>query len=348
MRKIVIGLIVVSLFISSIITCYATNDLNRTKVLVEDVLSSVLLQNKMFNADFNQSDKLFLGPRLNAYRIKDGNIESIHDIDYYPILNQKNRWIATVSICKNSIGQIIATASTSYAEEYNILNAAIKEPCIAIVFDEKRDYIYCSNQQTKPDFEFCYTECILTNPIKQEIALNINSAFKAAGDVVSLGVPQTAQINNNTCWAASITSILNYYGGSYTVSGLCSALGVSTSSFQDIWQSANHVGTLGHDYGTGGNNNQYFHSSLTMTTLVTELYIYSAPIFTAYQATGSYAGHAVVVQGYVNYSGMTQTMQYMDPWTGYYYSTTVPSSGISAITTNGVTRSYGASFAVYD
>lgn len=86
-----------------------------------------------------------------------------------------------------------------------------------------------------------------------------------------------------------------------------------------------------------------------MDTLITETYINESPIFAGFapasnSSTG--AGHAVVVQGYVNLT--YPTMSYMDPADGLHKASNVPSNGDVTITVNGASCSLLTVFAVYD
>lgn len=163
----------------------------------------------------------------------------------------------------------------------------------------------------------------------------------------SLGVAQISQPTSYTCWAASMASILRYYGySSASVSNVCSTTGQSLYTYCSASQCANWFSnkyylTWGNQYGSYG-----YYSSIYLSYVVNEI-LNGRPMFAGFSSPSLTVGHAVVIQGYVILDSGYSTVSYMNPTNGTYVAAAVSDTSPMSITISGVTTNTVAAFNVH-
>jgi hypothetical protein len=157
------------------------------------------------------------------------------------------------------------------------------------------------------------------------------------GDV-TLAVPERIQQYSNWCWAGTSEAVLNYYGQypsqcvianfAWNTSKCCTG----STNFYDMVKGCNKANYL---YGTSGSIEGIMahwgvasvgtDNPLTWTQNVTELNN-GHPYFMRWGWTGG-GGHFLVPYGYITTGSY---LQYMDPWPGEGYTTSLFSYVVSA------------------
>lgn len=330
---------------------------------VNSTVAAVLSSMEMYKAQYGMENinfsTLSLGSELPAYEITSNGAALIEDIHYFPIMSN-NSWVATAIVCYGSEGSMNVEVSKKYVDAFVSRTERIS-PELALVFDNSNTYLFNGANYTiaetnepissRAPISSLPTLNLDTVPLASNSELTIRPSImtRANGDAVFLDVPSIMQPTNQSCWATSTASILQYYGLYRTPANVCSAANVNLNTYLSAADTAELIGDYyGFGWGKNGDTNTFYYK-LIMDTLITETYINDSPIFAGFapasnSSTG--AGHAVVVQGYVNLT--YPTMSYMDPADGLYKASNVPSNGDVAITVSGTSRSLLAAFAVYE
>lgn len=155
------------------------------------------------------------------------------------------------------------------------------------------------------------------------VAATATSAFAIEASKY-LNIPNVKQQQTNWCWAGSSLSILNYYRiytsqctfVSYVKTGktapeVCANDSASTSEAQN---GLNYFGV----------SSSYYSGALSFSSTKTEI-AYSRPVYVSIGWLDSnnniYGGHAVVIDGYYEYTNVGyQELKYMDPWDGTHHT----------------------------
>jgi len=320
---------------------------------IEELLSTIDLQKNLFELSDVDFSKLYLGNQIPAYCVLENGTVDESEILIYPLI-YNNEWVATIDVYYDTNNNLIAQISRDYIETVNDNRINISAG-IGLLFDNKNAYIYSDNNYYSVKGTYSYvcgrgsiesinaTNRIDTIPIEIMYQLNVEKPLNIQQDrslMISskaLWVPSVVQSLTNSCWAASTASILSYLTGTtYSESTVMSYCGYDTSS--DPGMSASSVKShLIYTFSrsvTQYQNSSIFYPNFTWNVLKSQIGNYH-PIFTA--CTSSYAGHAVVTQGYVENitSSNYGTISFMDPSNGTYRASLVPLDETFSMTTTG-------------
>lgn len=131
---------------------------------------------------------------------------------------------------------------------------------------------------------------------------------------LSLNVAEMIQADDTWCWAASSCSILDYFGISVTqiefVETVKGSIVFAGAPYWEVSSGLEHYGI----------QNSLYNSYLPFSTIITETYNYSRPIYAGLKWNYDDGGHAVVIDGYSD--GSIDYVYYMDPWDGDHYGKT--------------------------
>jgi hypothetical protein len=326
-----------------------------------------------------------LGSEIPAYEITSAGLSEISDIHYFPVL-YNGEWVATATVSYSVYGDMNTVVSIKYAVDYAEIksssagNMSSETESVALVFDSTNTYLYAGDNsdvvESFPEVDYrepLDTELSIALPyaaaVEAERSLAVSNideliAFETSsnvgssigGNVISsmdssqavwLGVPSKTQPTAYSCWAASMASILGYYGTSTLPLSVVATVGVGVNDPLSVSDCKVAFETYYNCWcGKYGNSTYSFYYNLIMDNLIAENDTLASPILANFNNAGSSVGHMVVIQGYVNYSS-TQTFSYMDPADGYFRMGDVPSNGALTIVDNGTTKSLIAAVAVY-
>lgn len=346
---------------------FQDTSLPSTNVLEKIEAMLILLEREkelfgMENVDFNT---LTLGCKVPAYEITPLGPSLLSNISYYPLLDG-TRWIATFAVTHTIDDEPSVTLSLDFVDAYNNLLSENITPLadIAILFDECTSYLSFDSKLTVVDtFDKVSSRqsietisdsiSLVGTEVKQLQALEFQPLHTQARSAASyplvdtLGVPQITQgANTVECWAVCLSSILEYYGISASVSTIF-ALG--HNQMQNAPIAANIMkDNYGLRYGFAGYYNYYYDpSDLTPENIILDISTYGAPIFAGVSLNG--IGHALLIQGYVCLSETSTSISYMDPLSGTYKMSSLDdSSGFTYVDSNGTVLSFSGGFAAYE
>jgi hypothetical protein len=324
---------------------------------------------------------LSLGSEIPAYEFTSAGLSEISDIHYFPILDN-GEWVATAIVSYSVYGDMNTEVSVKYADDYAEIksssagNVSSETESAALVFDSSNTYLYVGDSSSVIESfpEVNYRESIdpelqIALPYAAVVEAERNLAVSSLNGVVSfatsggvssnanytadsseavwLGVPSKTQPTNYLCWAASVASILGYYGVFANASSVAAAANVNAYTYLSVSDCEYLLENYyGYSCGRYGNSSYDFYYTLTMDDLITENDTLASPILASFNNVGSSVGHMVVIQGYVDYAS-TQTFSYMDPSDGYFRMGDVPANGALTLVNSGTTQTLVAATAVY-
>ncbi len=140
--------------------------------------------------------------------------------------------------------------------------------------------------------------------------ISVNSL--AASDVDAVSIISVVQSRSNWCWAACSRSILNYFGNGQTQNAI--VIFVKGELINEAATSSEIQSGLSH----WGVSSTVKSSYISFTQVISEISTHSRPFMVCWRWNNGLGGHVVVVNGYDN--GNTDYVQYMDPYTGQFYS----------------------------
>ena len=360
MRKQIVAIILALVLTASILptdALAADPFLTEVQTKTEQLLYTVELQKTQFGFENVDFDTLALGNEIPAYEVTENGLLKISTIHYFPVLSNEE-WVATVIVTYNSNAEMSVELSTKYINNYETLLKSGDSGGVALVYDNVAEYLFVgSNYSVVGTYEEMFGRAKLTSSIALDdvvglashmrLTVGVGNNTRATVNNVFLSVPQIEQPTDQTCWAASIASVLQYYGESYDVYDVCTMAGLSTSQGANMYQCTDIIEDFGYSWGKRNTLNDYYHSEVYIEDVIVEMYINRSPVIGRFwNEESSY--HAVVLQGYVYDLMPVNTVTYMDPYVGAYYSSTVPDDGKITIAFNGQTYKLHMACAVYE
>lgn len=355
MRKIISMFLFVLLLICNV--SYAVGIDGFTSPLENAViqcLQHIELQKEVFQMEDVNFSEVYLGNSIPSFIVERGKYIKQSDVKYYPLL-ENDEWVATATVSYASDGTMNVQVSRDFIDEYVLQtkNANINNK-VALVFS---DELYISvndnyrNIVSSAKTFYDDLDIVQGEEIYAVKKINFNSIInntRSSGQLANLAVPQEQQPSSNSCWATCIVSIMKHYGYTQTVQQVYTKSGTAYNTMQSTQVASNTLNAYGYETGVNKQTqSMYYRDVLIMDNLITELYFNESPIFAGFKYSSGTAGHAVVIQGYLNTS-TNKTFSYMDPASGTYKSSVVPTNGsITIVNSNSVTLQFASGFAVY-
>lgn len=315
--------------------------------LTRDVLCFIEPEKELYGMGDINFSTLQLGKQLPVYILQENGVGRETKILYFPILSGLD-WVATSIVSYDSAGKMNVQVSMDYAKAYKDSNARGAD--ISLLFDDDHAYIVTNKEvieaatapnkvegradvvETQRNIQTMQIEKVPLEAI-YTLGMSANSRDEANpfNNQYCLMVPSIVQAaGSNQCWAASVASILGYYGRTTTIAEVYSKLGWDIDDDQGgtIHNAAAAIG------GFGYTNLNWYMLGLNWYELRTEIYISQNPLFAMcdYGDTGyghERYGHAVVIRGFYVYKNISQVgiISYMDPVNGEYMASSVATDG---------------------
>lgn len=320
----------------------------------ENLIASIALDKANYNFDWDQKEDLHLFSGIKAYEFRNGKYIQIDNLAYYPVVCNGS-WIATI-IESQLDGSKTYSISTNYANEFSKYQTFNSNSLFAVVFYKNEALVYTDEEYiTIEHYDNIFMRDDPSGDIPEDILCSLNciSIIKSntlqlsRSTVQQLYVPSVTQPTSYTCWAASMTSILKYYGYSNaTVYSVCNTTGQSTNTYCSAsqcagWFSSKYYLSWGNYYGSNG-----YYYSIYLSNIVYAIGN-GWPMFAGFSHPSLGVGHAVVVQGYVILDNGYSTASYMNPTDGTYCAVSCSDTTKMTISISGVSTNTVAAFHVH-
>lgn len=333
---------------------------------IGSLLQTVDLEKEKYGLENVSLERLTLGSELPVFITSRDKVIRQESIHFYPLFSGR-QWVATVSTTRNEFNERVVEFFTDYSSAAIETEDSIVGERVSVLYDNHFGYLFINNCsviveefteiEERPEMgEVDLTALETVSRVSVGDAINYTSTYinnRNPLECTLLSVPCVTQPTNYTCWAASDAAIARYYGhSSTTVDQICYKAEVDLYTPKNIYDSMAVLGLSPYYLWYGKNMvDGGLYTQLKMISLQTEIYQNGAPIFASFGSgnNGASSGHAVVVRGFVYLpTNNISAMSYMDPKSGTYKSSTVPSSGSVTITHSGNTLSIKNACGVYD